>query len=72
MNVKEIDTLIGKKMSIYLNGNKKYSGYARELIIPEEDEETQEPVLVLEIKDRKKGTVDGFYVKDIESIELLD
>lgn len=39
--------------------------------MPEEDDEIQDPILVLAIEGRKEGTIDGFYLKDIENIEVI-
>lgn len=38
--------------------------------MPEEDDEIQEPILVLEIDGRKDGIIDGFYIKDIIEVKI--
>lgn len=58
-------------ITIKLEDNRNYSGYAREIVMPEEDDGIQGPILVLEIDGRKDGTIDGFYIKDILRAEIV-
>jgi len=71
MKLEEINKLLGKNITIYLENSKNYSGYAREIVMPDEDDEIQEPILALEIEGRKDGTIDGFYIKDIVETEVI-
>ncbi len=71
MKYEEINEILGENIKILLNKNKEYTGYAREIVMPEEDDEIQEPILVLEMEGRKQDTIDGFYIKDILSVEIL-
>lgn len=71
MNINEIYKLLDKNIIIYTNENTKHIGYAREIVLPEEDEEIQEPILVLEIEGRKSDTIDGFYINDIKSAKTV-
>lgn len=59
-----------RTITIKLEDNRNYSGYAREIVMPEEDDEIQEPILVLEIDGRKDGIIDGFYIKDIIEVKI--
>lgn len=70
MKIKEMYNLLEKNITIYTNENTKYTGYAREIVLPEEDDEIQEPILVLEIDGRKDSTIDGFYINDIMKAEV--
>lgn len=71
MKLEEINELLDKNITIYLNDNSYYSGYAREIVLPEDDDEIQEPILVLEIDGRKDSTIDGFYINDIMKAEVV-
>lgn len=71
MKFEEINKLLGKNITIYLENSKNYSGYAREIVMPDEDDEIQEPILALEIDVRKDGTIDGFYIKDIVETKVI-
>lgn len=71
MKLGEINKLLGENITIYLENNKNYSGYAREIVMPDEDDETQEAILALEIVGRKEGTIDGFYIKDIIETKVI-
>ena len=71
MKLEEINKLLGKNIIIYLDSNKNYSGYAREIVMTDEDDEIQEPILALEIDGRKVGTIDGFYIKDIIETKVI-
>ena len=71
MKYEEINEILGENIKILLDENKEYTGYAREIVMPEEDDEIQEPILVLEMEGRKQDTIDGFYIKDILSVEIL-
>lgn len=71
MKLEEINKVLDKIITIKLDDNRNCSGYAREIVMPEEDDEIQEPILVLEIDGRKDGTIDGFYIKDIMRAEIV-
>ena len=71
MKLEEINKLLDRIITIKLKDNRNYSGYAREIVMPKEDDEIQEPILVLEIDGRKDGTIDGFYIKDILRAEIV-
>ena len=42
MKLEEINKLLDRIITIKLENNRNYSGYAREIVMPEEDDETQE------------------------------
>lgn len=44
MKLEEINKLLDRIITIKLEDNRNYSGYAREIVMPEEDDETQEPI----------------------------
>ena len=71
MNINEIYKLLDKNIIIYTNENTKHIGYAMEIVLPEDDEEIQEPILVLEIEGRRSGTIDGFYINNIKSAKTV-
>lgn len=70
MSVEKFYKLLGKKLEIHLKSGERYTGYADYIVIPEEDEDLEGPILALDIEGRNEGTIDGFYIDEICSVKV--
>lgn len=71
MSTEKFYKLLGKKLEIRLKSGKRYTGYADYIVIPEEDEDLDGTILVLNIEGRNEGTIDGFYIDEICSVKIV-
>lgn len=71
MGIEKFYKLLGKKLEIRLKSGERYTGYADYIVIPEEDEDLDGPILVLDIEGRNEGTIDGFFIDEICSAKIV-
>lgn len=71
MNLEDVKNFLKKDVIIRMKEGIEYQGYAKEILFPKEDGNSQNPALAVETENGSKGRFDGFYINKIKSIEIM-